>query len=549
MDASCFCVDWQSRPRFPHISQFGGNWSHFVTCAHVIAPWDYPNFYPPVGPTRFVSKITAADCETQIRQPSMQGDIVYRSFASKFTTFIHRNPRLDLAVVHIEQAMRRAQEMKMLWMQNEGFHSRPRFELLEEVREGDAVWIYGTTARGDIFDEESRLEPQMVPTGVRGVVKLVQEEHFFVDTGVDETTPDVEMGMCGAAVIRNGKCVGMLTSTVAATNGDQRVAKCAMCTHAHHIREFLLEVEQQMKNPPPLPDSSQKTVFQQRREEDGAAPPTHKDWEADEMRIARHVKVPLTLWKMEENWTCEEDKVNSTLWSAKNGLFSKETQEEVFGVHFQDTKDDGRPPEGHELIKPDGSRPHLDSTRTDSAPTNLYVNDAFVSYEGSNEDAAAASHVKDFYRGAMGADETDQMDKFKRGVEAANLSRAREELHHSAMNLESLRNKTESEGWRSTSGAGIFGDQAPRAPQHQALRKKQGVVDKGDSGSDNDDEASAAGRGYQRRSETELGEERKRRAAAARYTQPSSLDPNKAEAFRRQRDTDVNDEESFWGKH
>ncbi len=489
MDASCFCVDWQGRPRYNAISQFGGNWSHFVTCAHVVCPWDYPNFYPPVGATRFVSKITATDCETQIRQPSLQGEIVYRTFASKFNTFVHRNPRLDLAVVHVEQAQKRTQEVKMLWMQNEGFHIRPRIEMLEELSEGDAVWIYGCTARGDMFDEESRLDPLMVPTGIRGKVRLVTDEHFFVDTSGDELSGNVQMGMCGAAVIRNGKLVGMLTATVAAGNEDQRVANCAMCTHARDIRAFLLEVEKQMKNPPPPVDESKETMFQQRRkaesnfqdtdntqdaktqsEQQGetihqtkseakraqdqkryrqaAANAECKDWEADEMRIARHVKVPLSLWRFEEMWTCEEDQVSNALFGSERGLFGKEGQEDVLGLHMQQTRDDGKAPEGKELHQADGSRPHHTSCRPDTSPPNLYIKDSFVTHE--EWDAPASEHVKDFYRGTMGATDTDQMDRWKRSVDAMNQQRAREDLHQTALNIESLREQKASESSRST---------------------------------------------------------------------------------------------------
>ena len=544
MDASCFSVDWQTRPRFPSISQFGGNWSHVVTCAHVVCPWDYPNFYPAVGATRFVSKITATDCETQIRQPSLQGEIVFKTFASKFNTYVHRNPRLDLAVVHVEQAQKRTQEVKMLWMQNEGFYVRPRFEVLEELKEGDAVWIYGCTARGDMFDEESRLEPLMVPTGVGGRVRLVMDEHFFVDTSEDELAGNVQMGMCGAAVMRNGKLVGMLTSTVAATNEDQKVANCAMCTHARDIRAFLIEVEKQMKNPPPATDATSKTVFQMRREAEGTAPPPAKDWDADDMRLARHVKSPLSLWRFEEQWTCEEDQVSSMMFGGQSGIFGKEAQEEVFGKSMNESRDDGKAPEGQSLHNADGSKPHHTSNRPDSSPANVYIKDRFVTHE--QWDSPTSEHVKDFYRGAMGSAETDQMDKLRRSVDAINQQRAREDLNQTALNMEAQRTKSRTaaqqpatESGNSEAEAQLFG-QYPFTSSGAAPGAPAAAADS-ESGSGGRDEDAAPRRPAAGRGDAGRGRQPSEK--------PSGTPVDPSGAPRRRPGAEDDDLDNIWGKH
>ncbi|EKF30663.1 hypothetical protein MOQ_005513 [Trypanosoma cruzi marinkellei] len=262
MDATCIPLDWFGQTRGPTFSQYGGHWTHLLTCAHVICPWDYPNYYPTEGPTRFVSRITLADTMTQVRLVSMQGTAVYKHFTSNQHVYVHSNPRLDLCVLHPEQNLKRSGEMKMLWMQNEGYVIRPRLELVEPLAVGDHVWIYGMTAHESLFDEEKAPEPLMVPTGIRAKVHTLTREHFFLDTtsleGADKGR--IGMGMCGSVVMRNGRCVGMLTATVHEESKCKELAGTAMCAYASDIFDFLLEVERQMKEPNPSAQR-EETVF------------------------------------------------------------------------------------------------------------------------------------------------------------------------------------------------------------------------------------------------------------------------------------------------
>ena len=190
-----------------------------------------------------------------------------------------------------------------------------------------------------------------------------------------------------------------------------------------------------------MQEGQDKTMFQQRREEEGRGVKPFKDWEADEMRLARHVKVPVSLWKFEEQWACEEDQVSSLLFGPNGSVFGRENQEEVLGLNAQDTREDGKAPDGAGMHNTDGTKPHHTSNRPDTSPRNLYLKDGFINHDDDEAQAnnPACEHVRDFYKGSMGADETDQVDRWSRSVEAMKQQRAREDLHHTAMNFEQVK--------------------------------------------------------------------------------------------------------------
>lgn len=344
MDATCFPVDWLTQTIGPNMSQFSGHWTHLVTCAHVVCPWDYPNYYPTEGPTRYVSRITLADTMNQVRFVSQQGHPEHKHFVSNQQVFVHNNPRLDLCVIHPEQNLKRSGEVKMMWLQNEGLVLRPRLEINDELQVGDYVWIYGTTAHETLFDEEKSPEPLMIPTGVRARVHAKTREHFFLDTASIEGQEKgaIGMGMCGSVVMRNGRCVGMLTATVHEDSNCKELAGTAMCTYASDIFEFLLEVEKQMKNPVPSTETTE-TMFEQRRRQEGTPLAEPKNWNIDLTRTARHVPCPISLWHMEESWMRDEDVMTQHAFG-RSGYFNQETQEAALGYDMNSAKTNGDRP-------------------------------------------------------------------------------------------------------------------------------------------------------------------------------------------------------------
>ncbi|EPY29941.1 hypothetical protein STCU_04315 [Strigomonas culicis] len=314
---------------------------------------------------------------TQARLVSLQGTAVFKHFLSNQHVYVHQNPRLDLCVLHAEQNFKRSGEMKMLWMQNEGHIIRPRFELVEELEVGDHVWIYGMSAHESLFDEEKAPEPLMIPTGVRAVVRAKMREHFFLDTkGLEgETNGTIHMGMCGSAVMRNGRCVGMLTATVHSESNVKELAGTAMCTYASDIFEFLLEVERQMKNPPPA-QQQEDTVFEQRRKRENPRyeAPAHRDWALDQSRIARHIPVPASLWHMDEKWMTEEDFMTQQVFG-RSGVFNQETQESALGYDMNSSKTHGERPGDVASFATGapGGKPTMQGERKDYSPTGIYA--------------------------------------------------------------------------------------------------------------------------------------------------------------------------------
>lgn len=427
MDGTCFSVDWLTQTAGPTMSQYGGNWSHILTCAHVVCPWQYPNFYPPTGHTRYVSHITLPDTQIQVRAASLQGDIVHRHFVSHHSVFVHTNPRLDLCVVHPEQLMKRSGEMKMLWMQNEGFVMRPRLEVNEELQVGDYVWIYGLTAHESLFDEEKAPEPIMVPTGIRARVHTKTREHFFLDTlnveGADKG--QVHMGMCGSVIMRNGRCVGMLTATVHEDSNCKELAGTAMCTYASDIFEFLLEVENQLKNIPENPNS-EKTRFEANREAEGVGLKKSKDWNLDLTRIARHVPAPRSLWRMEEKWVTEEDKISAKVFG-NGGVFDQEVQENALGYNMNTSKEDGSKPDGAIPFSSvhAGGRVHAQGERRDSSPRDIY------SPPDAMKQKEEGSHID--FRGLFDSQDLDTdhislVNGFRQNMENSRVEKERQKM-------------------------------------------------------------------------------------------------------------------------
>ena len=380
MDSTCFSVDWITRPSGPSMDQSSGFWTHILTPAHCSMPWNYPNYYPPTGDTRFVSKITYADTRTQVRFVTQQGDPAYKFFLSNNHTFVHSNPRLDLSVLHAEQFLKNSTgEMKLTHIQNQGRIMRPMLDIARPVQKGDVVWIYGLTAEEALFDEEKGEEPKMLPTAIRGIVHATTREQFWVDTMGE----DVHMGMCGAPIIRDGKCIGMLTAKVHALSETKELAGCSMCTYATDIFEFLVEVEEQLKNGFERMDPK-LTRFERQREEEAArraagidediAGPHNKyaygrdfdykrqddriavrgreapfrDWDKDESRIARRVQVPLSSFRdgNDFDWTTQDGLEASSLFGP-SGLLNDEVQEN-WGYHMNEDRDaNGKPSRVH----------------------------------------------------------------------------------------------------------------------------------------------------------------------------------------------------------
>ncbi|CAJ1012116.1 hypothetical protein Q4I28_007429 [Leishmania naiffi] len=436
MDATCFQVDWLGQTGGPNFTQYSGHWTHIITCAHVITPWDYPNYYPSQGPTRFVSRITLADTMTQIRLVSMQGNAVYKHFTSNQHVFVHSNPRLDLCVVHPEQNLKRSGEMKMMWMQNEGYIIRPRLEINDKLKVGDHVWLYGMSAHESLFDEEKGPEPLMIPTGVRARVHAVTREHFFLDTTGLEESPDrgrIQMGMCGSVVMRNGKCVGMLTATVHEESDCKALAGTAMCTYSSDIFEFLLEVEKQMKNPIAR-QNQEETRFEQRRRAEGSAMKEHKHWELDESRTARHIPVPVSLWHMEEKWVTEEDYMNSAVFG-RSGAFNQETQESALGYDMNTAKTNGdRPGDiGSFASNTMTGKPVMQGERKDYSPTGVYANPEEFKKKDV-WDYSISSDMRSLFNETVDSKDAESLNMMRKSLENIRAQRAMEKMKETVMN-------------------------------------------------------------------------------------------------------------------
>ncbi|KPA86129.1 putative mitochondrial hypothetical protein [Leptomonas pyrrhocoris] len=436
MDATCFQVDWMGQTRGPNFTQYGGHWTHILTCAHVITPWDYPNYYSPKGPTRFVSHITLADTMTQVRLVSVQGNAVYKHFTSNQHVYVHSNPRLDLCVVHPEQNLKRSGEMKMMWMQNEGYIMRPRLEINAKLQVGDYVWVYGMTAHESLFDEEKGPEPLMIPTGVRARVQAVTREHFFIDTTSLEEDADrgrIQMGMCGSVVMRNGKCVGMLTATVHEESDCKELAGTAMCTYSADIFEFLLEVEKQMKNPIAR-QNQEETRFEASRRAEGREPAEHRDWELDETRNARHIPVPISLWHMEEKWVTEEDYMTSAVFG-RSGAFNQETQESVLGYDMNSAKTHGDRPGDIDAFATGSStgKPVMQGERRDNSPTGVYADPE----DFKNKDVwdySISSEMRSLFNETVDSKDAESLNMMRKSLENIRAQRAMDKMKESAMN-------------------------------------------------------------------------------------------------------------------
>lgn len=435
MDATCFPVDWIGQTRGPNFSQFSGHWTHLLTCAHVLCPWDYPNYYPPKGPTRFVSRITLADTMTQVRLPSLQGTAVYKHFVSNQHVYVHSNPRLDLCVLHPEQNLKRSGEMKMMWLQNEGYVIRPRLEINQRVEAGDHVWIYGMTAHESLFDEEKMPEPLMIPTGIRAKVHAVTNEHFFLDTtsfeGVDKGA--VMMGMCGSVIIRNGKCVGMLTATVHKDSNCKELAGTAMCTHSSDIFDFLLEVEKQMKQPPPR-QQQEETRFESKRREEGKEAEEHRDWDLDFTRLARHIPVPVSLFHMDEKWMTEEDYMTSTVFG-RSGPLNQETQESALGYDMNTSKSYGERPGDIASFSnsTQNAKPPVQGERKDYSPTGIYADHEDFKTKDVWESNLGGEMRDLFEKNADGKD-ANSLNMMRQALENIRAQRAMEKMKESALN-------------------------------------------------------------------------------------------------------------------
>jgi hypothetical protein len=414
MDATCFVVDWQGPPRDDTLSSWGGSWTHIVTCSHVLTPWNHPNFYPPTGLTGFVHKLTVSDCFPQARLATMEGLIMYRHFLNRQYQFIHNNPRLDVACGHPEQNFKRNGETKMMWFTNEGYLVRPRFELLEDLAVGDDVWIYGMTAKTDVVDEDSPKEPLMIPTGVKCRVKHLEEEHFFCEI-TDEMT-QINMGMCGGPVIRNGKLVGMLTATVHEDSENKLLAGTAMCTYGRDIRKFLLEVEKQMENP--VETGGDDTVFDNKRHSEGYRRKKPVDWDKIDTRLARMCPVPLTNWKFEAEIAEEEERINHNVYG-RSGPFSQETQENMLGMDMGQSTNDSSAPDGAANVRQPGV-----GERGDHSPRYYYgQKDKFKTSNGNGWDSPIMDDAKDFIHGGMSGMNPSDLDQMTRTVEQQSYAR------------------------------------------------------------------------------------------------------------------------------
>lgn len=430
MDATAFAVDWIGPLRSPEMSQWGGNWTHFVTCAHVLFPWDYPNFYPHEGVTRFVSQITLGDCKLVVKVPVESGEGSYKHFTSMHSNYHHKNSALDVAITHPEMMFKRYGEMRVMLMEVLGAVRRVRLDCVRRVEVGDFVWIYGMTAHESLFDDETRSEPLMVPTGFKGVVVAAGRGCFFVDTCIDGGSR-VEMGMCGSPVMRDGKCVGMVTARMHESTKRPEIANCAMCTFAEDIWKFLRDAEDDMNQRPQSSFEEGPSVFDRRRaEERSRSPEAQAEFEAREREAQRihsglgsavHVPVPKMFFKPEQDVT-EESKFAEQLFGPRGG-FNEEFQENVLGLDMNETTS-AQAPKG--LRMPNNGVPQRSGSRPDPAPSHFHIldekdlpNDPMT---GSNpqvadafgafaEDMRVAKHIKqmqsdrrheDFKKNAMG---------------------------------------------------------------------------------------------------------------------------------------------------
>eukprot|EP00744_Colponema_vietnamica_P019149 GILI01027086.1.p1 GENE.GILI01027086.1~~GILI01027086.1.p1 ORF type:complete len:434 (+),score=64.14 GILI01027086.1:85-1386(+) len=171
---------------------------------------------------------------------------------------------------------------------------------------------------------------------------------------------EVFMGMCGAPVMRNGKCIGMLTAKVHELSDCKELAGCAMCTYSTDIFEFLVEVEEQLKNGGEKMDDP--TKFQRMREEEHLKLGTqqltedkpYRNWDLDQTRIAHRVQVPLSLFSQNNDpeFQTQED-ANSVTMYGSSGVINEEVQENL-GYHMNVDRDKhgkpdsiGAPPKEH----------------------------------------------------------------------------------------------------------------------------------------------------------------------------------------------------------
>lgn len=418
MDATCFVVDWIGKPLAPTMTQYGGHWCHIVTCAHVLQPWDYPNFYPPVGVTKFVSRISAGDTMCQMRVPTLDGNVVHKHFTSRHHTYTHTNPRLDLAVCHSEQNYKRYGEVKMLWMQNEGWALRPRLDVLTDLQRGDEVWVYGMNAQECLMDDEPKADIKMIPTGVKGVVRGTEQEHFWV-----KFEDNIPMGMCGGPILRDGKCVGMLTAMVHQNSENKTLAGCARCTYARDIRQFLMEVEKQMKNPVP------------RMYNTSGPPCEYKDWSKVDAKLAQHTEVPISNTRIDGHFHQQEGSDSMQMYG-NSGLMNREFQENFMGLDAETSTDgkSGRHPDGTTgNMTEDGRKTHEMGNRPDPSPAGYYGTDEFKMKNGwdttTTEEAREAirNHSRD--KTGQSVDSVNQLNSvletmrdrrvFKKNVDSA----------------------------------------------------------------------------------------------------------------------------------
>jgi hypothetical protein len=334
--------------------------------------------------------------------------------------------------------------MKMLWVQNDGLVVRPRLEINEKLCEGDHVWIYGMRAEEFLFDIEKSPEPKMIPRGVRARVHALTREHFFLDTTSIEGDENgrIPMGMCGSVVMRNGKCVGMLTATVHEDSPCRELAGTAMCTYASDIFEFLLEVEKQMKNPPSASEKTE-TTFEKRRRAEGnrLTRDEHKDWAMDGFRLARHIECPLSLWHQgrDQQLMTDEDLVTSAMWG-RGGIFNQETQETNLGFDMESSTSTGNErPSGTTMV--DGKEldgKHVPAgERIDHSPVGVYGPPESFHFKGRDPWAEnVRGDIADIVRSGS-AESTAQIETLMKGFH--NLRAAREAEVHKASAMDAMK--------------------------------------------------------------------------------------------------------------
>jgi hypothetical protein len=250
--------------------------------------------------------------------------------------------------------------MKLLWMQNEGWALRPRLDALAELKRGDTVWVYGMNAQEFLMDDEPKPDIRMIPTGVRGLVRGVEDERFWV-----KFEEDIPMGMCGGPIIRDGKCVGMLTALVHSEAENKTLAGCGMCTHARDIRHFLLETEKQMKNLAP-------NMWEKSYGDSKGTRPENKDWKAVVSKLARHVEIPISNTRIDNNFVQGDDSDSASLY-ARSGMMNREFQENFMGLDSSNSTDN-KAPEGFENnCTVDGEKKHELGLRPDKSPLNYHT--------------------------------------------------------------------------------------------------------------------------------------------------------------------------------